>query len=333
MTTPALKEWRWATDWTAACAAAFVIAVVDCGCGGSVPSTGDARGTSPTTDVEEAAPKPSVMDLAGGMWQGDGQIAIVLPAGERIELVWLPAGEYLRGSPESERGRDEDEPQHRVRIDEGFFIGRYEVTQGEWRAVTGDSPAEFTGDLRLPLESVTWEECEAFCRKVSDLARREVRLPTEAEWEYACRAGTTTAYSAGDALTPVDANFDWTDGGVTGDEPPGRTMVAGSFAANAWGLFDMHGNVREWCADWYGPYPVDDEGDGVLINPRGPTEGTEHVLRGGCWDDYERRCRSAYRHGYRGGDRESCNGFRVLVPATMVGGQDAESPDFFMRSS
>jgi len=166
------------------------------------------------------------------------------------------------------------------------------------------------GDLRLPVDSVTWEDAVTFCERLSRRVGRRCRLPTEAEWEYSCRAGTTTAFGGGDDLTVFEANFDWSHGGATGEEGPQQTVVVGIYEANEWRLHDMHGNVREWCADWY---DRDEYTRSPLRDPTGPPSGTAHVLRGGCWEDYGRRCRSAYRHGYRAGDRDECIGLRICV--------------------
>ncbi|MEZ6068722.1 MAG: formylglycine-generating enzyme family protein [Pirellulales bacterium] len=227
-----------------------------------------------------------------------------------IELVRIPAGEFRMGSPENEAGRSNDEVAHRVRISRPFWIGVHEVTQRQYTAVTDSNPSYFIGEANLPVERVSWEAAVQFCRRASEVTRRAVRLPSEAQWEYACRAGTTSAFSSGDGVGPDAANFDVSQGGAIPVEPLERTTPVGHYGPNPWGLYDMHGNVREWCSDWYAPYPSHDRD---FVDPMGPAEGTAHVLRGGSWDDYSRRCRSAFRHGYRPGDREQCNGFRIVV--------------------
>lgn len=229
-----------------------------------------------------------------------------------LSAVLAPAGDFDMGSPSAERDRDSDELPRRVRISRPFYLGKFEVTQQQWRALMDDNPSFFTGDGQRPVERVSWDDAVRFCRRATEVTGRIVRLPTEAEWEYACRAGAATAYATGDDLEPRDANFDATEGGALGGSPLHETLPVGSHPPNAWGLYDMHGNVREWCADWYGAYPPG-RGISPLVDPVGPMQGDAHVLRGGSWDDYARRCRSAYRHGYRPGDREECNGFRVAV--------------------
>lgn len=242
-------------------------------------------------------------------------LALELGKGETLELLLVPVGTFLMGSPKDEPGRDEDEQLHRVRISRPFYLGKYEVTQGQWEAVMDHNPSFFQDEPSLPAETVTWEECEAFCRKLSQRTGRKVRLPTEAQWEYVCRAGTSTPFSFGKEITPLEANYDWSEGGALFVEPLQKTIRVGSFPPNAWGFYDLHGNVREWCSDWYAR---DYERFSPLTDPTGPASGTVHVMRGGCWDDYSRRCRSAYRHGYRAGDREECNGFRVCVDYSVI---------------
>ena len=246
--------------------------------------------------------------------------------GVTLELARIPAGAFMMGSPELEANRLDDEIQHRVTLTRAFFLGRYEVTQAQYRAVMGENPSKFRGDGN-PVERVSWAEAVEFCRRLSSKTGREVRLPTEAEWEYACRSGTTTAYSSGDdpetlarvgnvADAEAKAALKWvlkrelldemtlsaSDGyGVT-------TAPVGSFRPNAWGLYDMHGNVWEWCSDWYGPY---DARNG--IDPRGASDGTYRVVRGGSWIDGPRNCRSAYRVRFEPGSRYNNLGFRVAL--------------------
>jgi formylglycine-generating enzyme required for sulfatase activity len=229
---------------------------------------------------------------------------------QSLALVRVPAGAFIMGSPDDEPGRDPDELAHRVTITRAFYMGIHEVTQSQWQRVMPDNPSFFDDDPRRPVDSVTWEMAEAFCRRLSARVGRTVRLPTEAEWEYACRAGTTTPFSFGDDLLPYEANYDWTHDGANPGDFPHQTMHVASFPANAWGLYDMHGNVREWCVDWYAS---DTYKRAPNVDPNGPDTGAIHVLRGGGWEDYDRRCRSAYRHGYKPGDRDSCIGFRVCV--------------------
>jgi formylglycine-generating enzyme required for sulfatase activity len=174
-----------------------------------------------------------------------------------MKFAWVPPGAFLMGGDQT----DEEKPVHRVTISKGFFMGTYPVTQAQWQAVMGFNLSHFRGDDR-PVETVSWEDCQEFCQKLRHLTGKPTRLPTEAEWEYACRAGTTSDYYSGngeEALQKV---------GWYASNSDKQTQPVGKRAANAWGLFDMHGNVWEWCADWYGPYPKEDQKD-----PQGCTSG------------------------------------------------------------
>ncbi|MBI4603831.1 MAG: SUMF1/EgtB/PvdO family nonheme iron enzyme, partial [Planctomycetes bacterium] len=213
-----------------------------------------------------------------------------------MKLVLIPPGEYLMGSPPGEEGRDGDESQHRVKITRPFYLGVTEVTQAQWRAVMKTDPSHFKGD-KLPVEQISWEDAKAFCQKLSEREGKKYRLPTEAEWEYACRAGTTTPYYTGLTIGGEHANYD-------GE----RTRPVSRFSANAWGLYDMHGNVFEWCQDWFGPYPPGD-----VVDPDGPASGNSRVLRGGSWDKQEWISRSADRRHWEPGIRRSFLGFRVAL--------------------
>src|SRR5262249_10095018 len=210
-------------------------------------------------------------------------------------------GLFLMASPCQKKDRCKDETLHRVTLTCGFFLGAYPVTQSQWRAVMGDNPsrrnsrASALGETR-PVEHVSWEDCQEFCKKLSILEGRVYRLPTEAEWEFACRAGTTTPFTTGSTISTDQANYDgnWIyDGEKKGVYRKATTSV-GSFPPNPWGLFDMHGNVWEWCSDWYANYP-----DGDVTNPRGPEFGEERVLRGGSWVYGPRGARSACRERHR----------------------------------
>jgi formylglycine-generating enzyme required for sulfatase activity len=229
--------------------------------------------------------------------------AISLGAGVTMEMVPVPPGSYLMGSPEAEAGRDNDEtPRHQVTISRPFYIGKYEVTQAQWVCVMGSNPSWFKGE-DLPVENVSWNDCLEFCRKLTERERAAgrlpagvvYRLPTEAEWEYACRAGTTTRYYTGDSESDL-ARAGWFDGN-SGD----RTHPVGQKVANAFGLYDMHGNVWEWCQDWYGSYITDDATD-----PGGPQRGSLRVLRGGSWSNNASYCPAF---------ADSSLGFRLVLPA------------------
>ena len=233
-----------------------------------------------------------------------------------IDLVNIPAGAFTMGSPEDEPDRESDETQVQVRITKPFAIGRTVVTQGQWRAVMGTEPwyeglsKNQCGD-DFPAVYVSWHDAVLFCETLTDLERdtgrltatQSYRLPTEAEWEYACRADTTTAYSFGDDPKQL-GNYGW----YCGSSDLMLQRVA-EMKPNPWGLFDMHGNVWEWCADW------EDEDDGQAggDDPAGPATGSERVARGGDYHDNASCCRSAYRGMYPPWRRHNSVGFRVVV--------------------
>jgi len=183
--------------------------------------------------------------------------------GISIEMVLIPAGKFKMGSPASEEERSDDETQHEVTLTKPFYMGKYAVTGEQWEAVMGKNPSEEKG-AKLPVTDVSWEDCQEFIKKLNAKTNGGYRLPTEAEWEYACRAGTTTAYSVGESLTESEAN-------IYGDS----IKAVGSYRPNAFGLYDMHGNVWEWCEYWYGDYPA-----GAVTDPKGPATGTLRVLGG-----------------------------------------------------
>ena len=174
----------------------------------------------------------------------------------------------------------------------------------------GENPSRFKGDT-LPVEQVLWHECIEFCKKMSSMDGKPFRLPSESEWEYACRAGTITPFHFGETISSDQANFDASR--VYGDGKPGinrrQTTAVGRFPPNAWGLFDVHGNVWEWCSDWYGIYPTEDS-----VDYQGPANGTERVIRGGAWNQIPRRCRSAYR----GTEDPAENGGRMWASAFVL---------------
>ncbi len=224
-----------------------------------------------------------------------------LGGGVPLEMVWIPAGRFYMGSPDSEEGRyDSEGPQREVTVP-GFFMGRYAVTQAQYEQIMGTNPANFKGAeqsdrLWLPVEQVSWDDAQEFCRRLSSQKGKQYRLPSEAEWEYACRAGTSTPFHFGETLTPDLANYNWTSSyasGPTRSSYPTETMVVNSFYPNAFGLYQMHGNVWEWCEDiWHDNY----EGaprDGSAWVTGGDAES--RLLRGGSWGLYPRRCRSAFR--------------------------------------
>ena len=197
-----------------------------------------------------------------------------------------------------------------VEITRPFYLGVHEVTQAQYEAVIGRNPSGFKGAAH-PVEQVNWDDAVAFCGRLSELpaekaAGRLYRLPTEAEWEYACRAGSTTTYSFGDETARL-AEFGW----YSNNSGSAKLHPVGEKKPNAWGLYDMHGNVWEWCHDWYGPYPVGDVAD-----PTGPESGSVRVDRGGSWHYIARFCRSASRYRFAPGSRTSVLGFRVLCSSS-----------------
>jgi formylglycine-generating enzyme required for sulfatase activity len=229
-----------------------------------------------------------------------------------IELVAVPAGSFLMGSPAGEAERSTDEgPQRRVAVP-AFLLGRTEVTQGQWKAVIGRNPSHFKrcGD-DCPVESVSWHDVQAFVRKLSQATGRPYRLPSEAEWEYAARAGTTTAFSTGFTVTAAQANFNGT--GTYDGSAPGAyrraPLPVGSFEPNAFGLCDMHGNVWEWVQDRYHRSYYGAPADAGAWEPA--DHGPRRVLRGGSWADAPEALRSAFRGVLAPEVRLSGVGFRI----------------------
>ena len=241
-----------------------------------------------------------------------------------LQMAYIRPGTFTMGSPASESGRSSDEgPQTQVTLTEGYWLGKTEVTQAQWEALMESIPSKFMGPDR-PVEQVFWSDAMEFCRKLTERERSagrlpegyEYTLPTEAQWEYACRAGTTGQYGG-------DGNLD--DMGWYRQNSGNTTHPVGQKQANAWGLYDMHGNVWEWCLDWYGNYP-----GGSVRDPTGPASGTGRVGRGGGWGSYAIGCRSAFRSGGVSGYRFNGLGFRLALapqvnqPATVAANHTAE---------
>ena len=225
-----------------------------------------------------------------------------------IEFVRVPSGTYRRGSPNDEPGRGDDETRHQVKLTRGFYISTTEVTQAQWERVMNDNPSKARGD-HLPVESVSWSQAMRFCAELSKLdgGSRVYRLPSEAEWEFACRATHPGPFA--NRAGPYD--LAWHAGNSK------RTPHAvATKAANAWGLYDVHGNVAEWCFDWYADYPA-----GPLTNPGGARRGDGHVVRGGSWQDAPEACRAAARNHAAGSTKSPAIGFRIVIdPHTTTGG-------------
>jgi formylglycine-generating enzyme required for sulfatase activity len=246
--------------------------------------------------------------------------------GVKMTFVLVPPGKFLMGSPRAEQdyvtntyydGKRpnwlDNETQHTVTLTEPFDLAKTEVTQEQYEALTGENPSKFKGKDK-PVEQVSYDEAKAYAKKLEKKRddRHLYRLPTQAEWEYSCRGGRSSSkpFGVGDgrALSSRQANFDgnYPYGGADKGPYLESTCAVASYTANALGLYDMHGNVNEWCADWYGPYPVRD-----VTNPTGPSEGSSRVHRGGGWYDYAGYCRAAYRYWNEPGLRDHSLGFRL----------------------
>ena len=242
-------------------------------------------------------PTPTFVDTASG-----------------LTLVELPAGRFTMGSASAEAGRDADETLHDVEITRSFLLGRFEVTQQEWRAVMGTSPSQNGNCARCPVENVSFADVQQFLAKLNanPSATLRYRLPTEAQWEYACRARTTGPFSTGENLTTAEANYNgkFPYAKFSAGESRGKTVPVGSFALNPLGLADIHGNVWEWTADWYGPYS---ESAAVNIDAAGAASGEKRVIRGGSFmfDANSARCALRYTHAPQ--DKGPSLGFRVAA--------------------
>jgi formylglycine-generating enzyme required for sulfatase activity len=246
-----------------------------------------------------------------------------------MKFVLIPAGKFMMGTPPTEAERDAEELQHEVVITKPFYMGVYPVTQAQYLRIMGKNQSFHQGNNGggpdNPAEQVRFGEAIIFCNRLTDApdekkAGRRYRLPTEAEWEYACRAGTTTVFNVGNSLTSTQANF---NGNYPyGDAPKGpylkKTTKVGSYPPNAWGLHDMHGNVHQWCSDWYDPdyYKTSPKED-----PKGPAKGVIgtgfasdyfRVVRGGCWLDEARALRAGYRYRFQSSEPYRLVGFRVV---------------------
>ena len=246
---------------------------------------------------------------------------IDLGEGVKLDMVLIPSGKFMMGLTKKELedikvefqeelkkdGKEQlldavdlimsiQGKQHEVTLTKPFYMGKHEVTQEQWEALMGKNPSTTKG-AKLPVTNVSWEDCQEFIKKLNAKTDGGYRLPTEAEWDYACRAGTTTAYSFGDKITPKDANY-W-------DSKIGKPVAVGSYKPNAFGLFDMHGNVWEWCEDWHGEYPF------AVTDPKGPATGNRRVVRGGSSGYYGSFARSSDRYYSLPTNRGSLGGFRL----------------------
>jgi formylglycine-generating enzyme required for sulfatase activity len=221
-----------------------------------------------------------------------------------LTMIWVEPGTFMMGSPETEKSRTGNETQHEVTLTNGFYLGKYELTQAQWEKVMGSDPSRFKGADR-PVENVSWNDVVAFCKNLTEMEKKVGRvpkgmayqLPTEAQWEYACRAGTTTKYSWGDSINASNANY---------DENLDETTPVGKYPANPWGFHDMHGNVWEWCVDRYGTYPT-----GLVTDPLDAASGLTRVTRGGSLRHVGSLLRSAKRRTDAPRSRIDVLGFRV----------------------
>jgi uncharacterized protein (TIGR02996 family) len=239
---------------------------------------------------------------------------IALADGVEMAFHFIPPGSFLMGGSPGE-GQQEgfasiDERRHRVTLTRGFWVGSHPVSQGQWQAVLGTVPGEQQRDDDLPVARASWHDCQDFCERLGARTGQRFALPTEAQWEYACRAGTTTPFHFGETLGTGQANY---NGGYTyGRGRKGlyrrETTPVGMFPPNAWGLHDLHGNVWEWTLDGYGNYPFEETTD-----PCNQHAGRSRVLRGGSWYSSPGNCRSAYRHRCDPDDRTDFHGCRVLL--------------------
>ncbi len=256
---------------------------------------GDDKGTSDNTKNIKPKPKATGKSFTNNLG---------------MTFAYIPPGSFMMGSPGSEPKRKNDEAQHSVTLTKGFYMQTTEVTQGQWKEVMGNNPSYFSSGNDCPVEQVLWAGAQEFIRKLNRMEGGDkYRLPTEAQWEYAARAGTTTPFAFGRCLSTNQANYD-------GNKPmPGcskgqwmeKPISVASFQPNAWGLYDMHGNVWEWCQDWFGAYPLES-----VTDPSGPSSGSYLVIRGGSWRYGAWDCRSASRRARPQGYRRSRLGFRLV---------------------
>ena len=237
--------------------------------------------------------------------------------GIKLTMVKIPAGKFMMGSPNTEKERENEEsPQHQVSIP-GFYLAKTLVTQAVWQNIMGNNPSHFKGNDQLPVDSVSWLDAMDFCEKLSQKTGRAYRLPSEAEWEYACRAGTSTPFAFGETITPNVANYNgnFVYAGAAKGVYRSKTTPVGTFPANLFGLYDMHGNLWEWCldewADSYNGAPVDGSPRGNIISR---DKNQQRLLRGGSWINDPRNCRSADRHRWSADFRDKSFGFRIVLP-------------------
>jgi formylglycine-generating enzyme required for sulfatase activity len=219
----------------------------------------------------------------------------------------IPAGTFVMGSPSDELGRETNETQYTVTISESFYIQTTEVTQGQWKALMGNNPSSFTScGLNCPVEYISWEDAQTFIATLNAMGEGSYTLPTEAQWEYATRAGSNKAFANG-IISHIETDPNLDIMGWYYSNSSSTPHAAAQKQANAWGMFDTHGNVWEWCNDWYGTYPT-----GSVADPMGVSSGSTRVIRGGSWNHLARYCRSNNRNGYSPGSRYNYIGLRLM---------------------
>jgi formylglycine-generating enzyme required for sulfatase activity len=278
---------------------------------GARPSPLDCTGEKGVSAADVRKSQEAWAKYLGRQVEEEDEIA----PGVKMKFVLVPPGRFLMGSPEGEKQREKDETLHEVVLTHPFYMGVYDVTQGQYEAATGKTPSDFKG-ADLPVEQVSWEEADAFANKLTDRAKEGLvyRLPTESEWEYSCRGGRPSSmpFGIGDgtSLSSREANFDgdYPYGGAEKGPTVNKTTAVGTYKVNALGMYDMQGNVYQWCADWYGAYPA-----GKATDPSGPPSGSYRVLRGGGWgnDGGGDTCRAANRYWGTSGGRIGDRGFRL----------------------
>ncbi len=279
----------------------------------SNPSQTNAQ-TLTTQTTSQSNTRPHAEKIETSTAPTSEQYVETLPEEIKLEMVKVPVGSFEMGSPDTEVDRDDNEgPIRRVNIGYNIYFGKYEITQEQWRVVMSDEPSHFKECDNCPVDNITWLAADEFCKKLSQMTGRTYRLPSEAEWEYAARAGTKTAFYFGDSLSSTQANFDgnYPYGNAVKDIFRNKTTPVGSFQPNSFGLFDMHGNVREWCEDfWHDSYVgAPTNGSGWLTGG----DGKHRVMRGGSWFLNAKNCRSAARFKVEQESKLNIAGFRVVM--------------------
>jgi eukaryotic-like serine/threonine-protein kinase len=301
------------------------IALAGAGSSPSISSRGS--GQKPQAPVYQQIPKLTVVQFASVKLDINGKI-VDRPKGRAalfteklggevgLTMVKIPAGKFVMGSPDTEQGRSRDEsPQHQVTIPE-FYLGQTLVTKSQWQAIMGDNRSVAKNDGKLPVDKVSWLDAMEFCHKLSARVGRSYRLLSEAEWEYACRAGTTTPFAFGETIMPTIVNYNgnYPYENAAKGEYRRKTVAVGSFPPNVFGLYDMHGNLWEWCLDeWINSYdgaPIDGSARGDSKSRNG---SKNRLLRGGAWDSIAVDCRAAYRYHVMASSRNDYIGFRVVI--------------------